>query len=227
MSVRIWILTLALAFSSFACQAGSILSTDFGPHAQTETFEGLSSGGAGGFDAPLSLNGNTFQTSSGWLRAFEPTSSSVSQVCLGGPPEGHAPNPGTCIGTGLDDLETMDILLGTPSIRAGLWAGLTERQSDSQFWSRALISFFDEADALLGSVEIYGHTFGFAGWDVGPPGLGLRIARIRVEDTALNSRVVAIDNLIWERRPVPEPGTLALLAVGLLGLQLSRRRTSS
>jgi len=207
--------------------AGAILSTDFGPQAVTETFEGLDSGGAGGFASPLSLNGNTFSTSSGWIRSFEPSGGSVSQVCLGGPAEGHAPNPGTCIGTGLEDLETMDIVLGSASIRAGLWVGLTERQSQPEFWSRALVSFFDETDTLLGSVEIYDYTFGFAGWDVGPPGGKTRIKRIAVQDVATNGRVVAIDNLMWERRPVPEPGTLALLGLGLVGLGVSRRRKAT
>jgi hypothetical protein len=207
--------------------AGAILSTDFGPQSHTETFETLNSGGEGGFAAPLSLNGNTFATSSGWIRSFEPSGGSVSQVCIGGSPEGHAPNPGTCIGTGLEDLETMDIILGSPSIRAGLWVGLTERQSEPQFWSRALVSFFDESDAILGSIEIYDYTFGFAGWDVGPPGHKARIKRISIADIASNNRVVAIDNLMWELRPVPEPGSLTLLVLGLIGLGVCRRRSIS
>ena len=117
----------------------------------------------------------------------------------------------------------MDIVLGSPSIRAGLWVGLTERQSEPDFWSRVLVSFFDETNGLLGSVEIYDYTFGFAGWDVGPPGHSARIKRILVQDIATNNRVVAIDNLMWELRPVPEPGTLALLGLGLTGLFLTRR----
>lgn len=216
-------MVLSALIWSPAAIAIPILDTDFGPHAQVENFESLDTTG-GGFASPLSLNGNTFSTTFGWIRSFGPTAGPTSLSCFGGAPGGYAPNTGRCIGTNSDDLESMEIVLGTPSIRAGLWVGLTERQSQPDFWSRALVSFFDEASTLLGTVEVYGHTYGFAGWDVGSPGQDVRIARLLVQDIAVNSRVVVIDNLMWEQRPigVPEPRTLALFCLGLLGLTARR-----
>lgn len=185
-----------------ATAAGEIGVGDFGPRARTEDFESLAAD-AEPLAGELVLHGNTFKSNYNQLRVYRPTSHPVDQVCLGGPPEGYAPRIGTCIGTGLVDLETLEIILGTPTIRAGLWVGLTERRNEPRRWSAALVQFFDEAGGLLGWVEVYGHTYGFAGWEVGPGRPAKRIAKIWVQDIADNGRVLAIDNLMWE--PPSEP----------------------
>lgn len=182
--------------------AGPIECGDFGPRVRTEDFESLAAH-AEALGGKLVLHGNTFKSNYNHLRLHRPSSHPIDVVCLGGPPEGHAPNTGTCIGTGLVDLETLEIILGTPAMRAGLWVGLTERRTEPQGWSAALVQFFDEAGARLGSVEVDGHTFGFAGWEVDPGRPQERIAKIWVQDIANNGRVLVIDNLMWEPPPGP------------------------
>jgi hypothetical protein len=182
--------------------AGEIGVGDFGPRVRTEDFESLAAG-AEPLAGELVLHGNTFKSNYNRLRVYRPSSHPVDHVCRGGPPEGHAPNTGTCIGTGLVDLETLEVILGTPAIRAGLWVGLTELRNDPGRWSAALVQFFDEAGAQLGSVEVYGHTYGFAGWEVDPGRPAKRIAKIWVQDIADNGRFLVIDDLMWE--PPPEP----------------------
>jgi hypothetical protein len=182
--------------------AGEIGVGDFGPRSRTEDFESLAAD-AEPLAGELVLHDNTFKSNYNHLRVYRPTSHPVDQVCLGGPPEGYAPRTGTCIGTGLVDLETLEIILGTPAIRAGLWVGLTERRNKPRRWSAALVQFFDEGGTPLGSVEVYGHTYGFAGWEVDPRKPATRIAKIWVQDIADNGRVLAIDNLMWE--PPPDP----------------------
>jgi hypothetical protein len=95
----------------------------------------------------------------------------------------------------------MYIILGEPAIRAGVWVGLTERLSEPQFWSSANVSFFDETGVLLGVIFVTGPGFRFAGWEV-DRSHRRRIARIEIEDVAENNRVVVIDNVMWESRPV-------------------------
>ncbi len=185
-----------------AGSTGEIGVGDFGPGVRTEDFESLAAD-AEPLGGELVLHGNTFKSNYNHLRLYRPSSHPVDQVCLGDPPEGYAPRTGTCIGTGFVDKESLKIILGTPAIRAGLWVGLTERRNEPSRWSAALVHFFDEAGAPLGSVEVYGHTFGFAGWEISPGRPAKRIAKIWIQDIADNGRVLAIDNLMWE--PPPEP----------------------
>lgn len=49
---------------------------------------------------------------------------------------------------------------------------------------------------------------------VSSPGLGNYVTEV-------------VDNILFERRSVPEPGSLALLAVGMLGVAMARRRSRS
>jgi hypothetical protein len=85
---------------------------------RTEDFESLAAN-AERLAGELALHGNTFRSNYHQLRVYRPSSHPVDQVCLGDPPEGYAPRTGTCIGTGLVDLETLEIIVGTPAIRAG------------------------------------------------------------------------------------------------------------
>ncbi len=203
------------AFStSQSAISGPIGPGEFGGNETIETFDSLAAV-SGTIPDPLIVNSNTYTTSSGFIRLFTPASGG-SVECLGG--------TGSCIGTGLEDLETITVTLGTPVLRAGLWAGI-----NSQTGLTATVSFFDQSNSLLGSVLLSGDQLLFAGWQADT---GL-IARIEVADTALNNLVTAIDNVTTETPQatvpppptmVPEPATLTIFSLGLAGLGYMRRR---
>lgn len=147
----------------------------------------------------LTLNGNKYTAQHGVIRLFKPTETPTSTVCYGGTAEGHAPNPGACIGTNSNDFETLTIEFGLPMTKVGLWVGLTERITEPWLWSKANVRFYSEEGALLGSVPVTGHGFEFAGWEAEDKGINKgQIKWIQVEDVSANSRVVAIDNVVYE-----------------------------
>ena len=85
------------------------------------------------------------------------------------------------------------------------------------------VSFYDTALSLLGTVS--GSASGvtgnfFAGWEFAGG-----ISRIRIIETSgENGRVGGIDNIRYENVRVSEPGTLALLGLGLAGMGMTRRK---
>ena len=193
-------LLLVLTFSN-AAVAGPITAAHFSDSAVITTFSdvGLEQTVA----APLDLGAFTVSTSSGFIRILDyfPGDAPPSERCFGG--------SGTCVGTGLEDLESLWVDFATPVHEAGLWVGLTS----DPFAAR--VSFLDASGSLLGSIDLSGAGgYQFAGWeaDSGP------ISRILVEDTSLNNRITLIDNVTVASVPEPSVGLLVLLGCVAAGI---------
>jgi hypothetical protein len=181
-----------------------VAPADFSPDAFVQTFD--DAGPENTVPSPMVLGDMTVTTSSGFIRVLDylPGETAPSERCFGG--------SGTCVATGIEDLESISIEFETPVTQAGLWVGLT---MDS---FAASVSFFDDANTLLGAIGLSGAGgMQFAGWraDAGT------IARITVQDTSLNNRVTVIDQAIYE--PIPEPSTFALFATVCAAIGYRRR----
>jgi hypothetical protein len=177
--------------------AGAIGPAAFGPGAVIEGFTGL--GLPLDNAAPRVIGGNTYSTNDGKFRYYDFS---------------YAGCTGECIGTN-SELGFMDVAFASPALRVG---GYVSVDYD---WS-ATVSFFDGTSTLLGSLLLGGgaSVAAFAGWE----DAGL-IARMRVTDTASNSRITMLDNVITESQstsPIPEPTTLTCLSLALAGLAARR-----
>lgn len=168
-------LAVTLVFPAVA-MAGAMDEADFYDPAVT-TFDDLGLGFMN--EAPVVIDGHTFDTDNGMVRYLpSPSGDCVESECVGNHTDGGY----------------LDIVLGEPMRRVGLWVGA----------SAATVAFFDEGGVLLGSVEVTpvaGETLDFAGWHADAGSIG----RIRITDNEANSMVVTVDNLMVEDSDAPSP----------------------
>jgi|GEM_PF-2855497 hypothetical protein len=204
---------LLIAMSPVALKAVPIVESDFGSDSSTITFDGL---GLPFENGSLNLNGQDISSNSGSVRYGD------YGVC-----------PGECVGTDLG-VDWIDVAFDTPYERVGaLVNGVPTLFFDNVRWS-VRASFFGIADALLGSYVVSGTDSGagtdmvFAGWEDASG-----ITKMRLEDISDNRYITVVDNVKYGPTvngpvsSVPEPGTLALLSLGLLGLGVTRKRRAA
>ena len=172
---------VALAFGfvgiASAQTSGPIGLEDFGPNKQTTTFDGLGEELSFRNDAPLVIDGHTFNSNDGQLRyGFV---GCVENQCL-------ASNTGTGF---------IDVVLAQPAEKAGAFvSGIVGG------WI-IVAEFFDAGDVLVGTVPIFnGPAFTpvFAGWE-DPNG----IARIRFTHFFTTGIVFGLDDLCVEPLTLP------------------------
>ncbi len=174
--------------------AGPIGLDAFGPEAVLTDFNGLP---LETYDnpSPLVIGGDTYTSSDGIFRYLTDYGAGETITTDG-------------------DLSTVTVILARDTTRVGASIGAFGASAET-------VRFYDAMHNLLGTVEVTNPTAGltFVGWET----TGAPIRSVEFQDISVNDFVLALDNLIAESASVPEPGTLALLGLGLAGVVLRRR----
>ena len=132
----------------------------------------------------------------------------------------------TAIGSNVVDVNFF--IAGSPT--AAFTSAFGAVFSDVDLANTTSLQFFDGANALLGTFFAPTGAFSFLGVSFGSS----MVSRVRITNgnTALaagvldraNQDLVVMDDFIYAETVVPEPGTYALMAAGLLGVATMRRR---
>jgi|AP12_2_1047962.scaffolds.fasta_scaffold02982_4 hypothetical protein len=210
MSRFLTVLTIAVSVACFAASraasAGPITPDAFGPTAVVETYSNLSLQPTN--PTPVEIGGNDYTTVSTKLRWGD-----FGGICYGA--------TGDCVGTD-QVVDAFIIDLATPVALAGGYLALDD-------WTALFFAIVDSQFVLLGSIN--GKvpdpgTMAFAGWKSDKE----LIARVEFQDNSQDRAILLLDNFTTEvgnAVTIPEPGSLALVALSLFGLALARRRRPS
>ena len=196
------LLSCVLANISFATPIGF---ANFGLNAITRTYDNL--GLLSTIPTPANLYGDSYTADPAGLQ-YGGSCFTIESGCLATWSDGGY----------------IEVVLAEQANRAGAFVA---DQASALAWP-IVAQFYDSAGALLGAVTNnlnqvgpFGHSnnWVFLGWETEAN----PIYRIRFT-SPVDGSGMSIDNLTTEAMPTPEPTTLALFGLGLVGLGFSRRR---
>jgi hypothetical protein len=203
---RMILIVFCTAIQVVTAHAGQISQSAFTAAASTQTFESLGEGGGIAHTTPWQIGNDVYEGDGHLLETSSKFSFNMgrqSGIALGNsPPRAHS-------ATGF-----IDITLGTPALRAGMYVGF-----EAPWVAQA--EFYNTSNDLLGTLAMNGgaRESRFAAWQADAGMIG----RIRVVDGTTNDIYrLCIDDVIQE---VPEPASAIIVTLGIfLRFTLLRRR---